>query len=90
MGTRLCPPARTRPVFGAELGEHANGLVNRFRNVTNERRGLHEWQFLRTWQGDIDKLTMPLSTSQRSASIAVLEPEPSLTDRDPTSNKRNM
>ena len=69
-------------VFGAELGEHADGLVDRFRNVTNERRGLHEWQFLRKWQGDTDKLTMPLSSSrQRSASIAALEPETSLTDR---------
>jgi hypothetical protein len=70
--------------------KHADGLVDRFRDVTNERRGLHEWQFLRKWQGDTDKLTMPLSTSQRSASSAALEPETSLTDRSAIRNKRNM
>ena len=55
------PARQDASVFGAELGEHADGLVDRFRDVTNERRGLHEWQFLRKWQGDTDKLTMPLS-----------------------------
>jgi hypothetical protein len=34
-------------VLGTELGEHADGLVDRSRDVTNERCGLHESQFLR-------------------------------------------
>src|SRR4029079_10000321 len=68
-GDETLPARQDASLFGAELGEHTDGLADMFRVGANERGGLHECQFLRKWQGDTDKLTIPLSSSQRSASI---------------------
>jgi hypothetical protein len=40
------------PVLGAELSEHTDRLIDRYRDVTNERRGLHEPNILRESQSN--------------------------------------
>src|SRR5439155_14212321 len=53
------------PVLRTKLGEHRHSLIDRSGDVTNERCGLHQSDFVARLRGCDDMLTMSLPWSQR-------------------------